>query len=206
MPSFVGKLAGESRVNDNSDMATAISFANQFLLAMPSMDDPNFAHSVTYICEHSEDGALGIVINRPSEVPLGEMFDQLEVVHDDVDIANTPICHGGPVNPERGFVLHEPLGDWEATLPISDTINLTSSRDVLGAIAQGKGPNRYLVALGYAGWEAGQLESEVVANAWLTVPADSAILFDLPYKDRWQAAAAQLGFDPNQLASGAGHG
>lgn len=178
---------------------------NHFLIAMPQLADPNFFHTVTYICEHNSDGALGIVINRPLEMRLGEIFTHMNIDGATAQAADLPVYLGGPVQQERGFVLHQPPGDWESSLRITDTIAVTTSRDVLAAIADGTGPKRALVALGYAGWGAGQLEQEMADNAWLSGPADARILFDLPDQQRWHAAAALLGVDLNLLSGDAGH-
>jgi len=179
--------------------------ANQFLIAMPAMADPNFNQTVTYVCEHSENGALGIIINRPMDMKLDEVFRQLNVESSDHELADRPVLQGGPVHQDRGFVLHEAAGEWDSSLLVSDSIRVTTSRDILAAMARGDGPQRSLVALGYAGWEAGQLESEVTENAWLTVPAEPEIIFKTPYQDRWEAAAQLLGIDVNLLSSQAGH-
>jgi len=179
--------------------------ANQFLIAMPAMADPNFNQTVTYVCEHSENGALGIVINRPMDMKLDEVFRQLNVESSDQELADQPVLQGGPVHQDRGFVLHEAAGEWDSSLLVSDSIRVTTSRDILAAMARGDGPQQSLVALGYAGWEAGQLESEVTENAWLTVPAEPEIIFKTPYPDRWEAAAQLLGIDVNLLSSQAGH-
>ncbi|HEX2237670.1 MAG TPA: YqgE/AlgH family protein [Gammaproteobacteria bacterium] len=180
-------------------------FTNQLLIAMPSLEDPNFSRTVTLICEHNEHGALGVVINRPTEVRLGALLEHLNLTAVDARIANTAVYAGGPVQLERGFILHTPLGDWESTLKIDTELGLTTSLDILAAVAAGAGPKRSLVALGYAGWGAGQLEQEIVANAWLTVPNDVEILFELPVERRWQAAARKLGVDLNLMAGDAGH-
>ncbi|MCW9057407.1 MAG: YqgE/AlgH family protein [Gammaproteobacteria bacterium] len=179
---------------------------NHFLIAMPKLADPNFFHTVTYLCEHNPEGALGIVINRPLHLTLREILQHMDLEPVTEAIGDQPIYLGGPVQQERGFVLHRPLGDWEATLPVSEEIGVTSSRDILTAIAAGQGPDQCLIALGYAGWGAGQLEQELVANAWLSGPADQRIIFDLPHEQRWEAAAARLGVDLNLLSGEAGHG
>jgi putative transcriptional regulator len=179
---------------------------NQFIIAMPSLADPNFFHTVTYLCQHNEEGALGIVINRSAEMKLGEIFKQMNIRVTSTGAAETPVFAGGPVQQERGFVLHTPGGGWDATLVVSDSISLTTSRDVIEAIAAGKGPERYLVALGYAGWGEGQLEQEILANAWLNTPCSNNVLFDTPINMRWRAAAGQIGVDINQLTTPAGHG
>ncbi|MDX1509277.1 MAG: YqgE/AlgH family protein [Woeseiaceae bacterium] len=186
-------------------MESANSLANQLLIAMPGMLDPNFSSTVTLICEHNDEGALGIVINRPLTLKLGGLFDQLDLSDADPAAAANPVLMGGPVGPERGFVLHDSTHSYENSLAVSSEINLTLSRDIIDAMATGAGPQRALVALGYAGWEPGQLESEMLANSWLNVPATPDIVFDLPFAERWSAAAQTLGIDISQLAPDAGH-
>ncbi len=183
----------------------APSLRNHFLIAMPTLADPNFSHTVTYICEHNEEGALGIVINRPMDLTLGEVLDHMEIQPSEHVDVTTPVYVGGPVQSERGFVLHTPAGAWNSSLSVTDDIALTTSRDVITAVAHGEGPRKYLLALGYAGWGAGQLEHEISQNAWLSGPADNRILFELPVEERWEAAAALLGVDLNLLSSEAGH-
>jgi putative transcriptional regulator len=178
---------------------------NQFLIAMPGMDDPNFAQTVTLVCEHSPRGALGIIINRPLTMDLGEVFEQLGLDASLSHVSRQNVLLGGPVQTDRGFVLHSPGGGFESTLPVSEKLHLTTSRDILDALASGQGPERAIVALGYAGWEAGQLEDEMVRNAWLTVPVDENLLFDVPAEDRWQAAGRLLGINLLHLSSDAGH-
>jgi putative transcriptional regulator len=178
---------------------------NQFLVAMPSLEDPNFRESVTFICEHNPQGALGIVINRPMNVVLGDILKQLSLEAEDGATAATPIFLGGPVQPERGFVIHEPQGAWEATLKVGEHIGVTTSRDVLAAIASGGGPRKAFVALGYAGWSPGQLEEELRSNSWLSAPADMRIVFETPVEQRWQAAAKLIGVDLSLLSGDAGH-
>ena len=179
--------------------------SNQFLIAMPNMADPNFHESVTFICEHNAQGALGIVINRPMTVVLDDVFKQLSLTAHDRDTGGSPVYLGGPVATERGFVIHEPHGSWESTLKVSESLGVTTSRDILEAVAGGKGPQRCFVALGYAGWTAGQLEDEMKNNAWLSTPADARIIFDTPVELRWQAAAKLLGVDIALLSGDAGH-
>ena len=181
------------------------SLINQLLIAMPGMADPNFSTTVTLICEHNDDGALGIVINRPLELRLSGLFAQLNVTDPDPQAAERPVLMGGPVGPERGFVLHSPGNSYENTLVVSDDIHLTLSRDVIDAMASGHGPDQSLVALGYAGWEAGQIEYEMLANSWLNVPASPAIVFDVAFNDRWTSAARTLGIDISQISPDAGH-
>lgn len=186
-------------------MDETTSLKHHFLIAMPQMGDPNFAQTVTYICEHNEDGAMGIVINRPIEITLGDILDHLGIVPETDKIKDQPVHFGGPVSLERGFVLHSPQGPWDSTLNLPDDIGLTTSRDILQAIGHGAGPAKRLVALGFAGWGAGQLEQEMRDNAWLSTPASAHILFDVPTEQRWQAAASQLGVDLNLLTAQAGH-
>ena len=187
-------------------MTDATYFSNQFLIAMPSLNDPNFARTVTYICSHDESGALGIVINRPLELTLAELLEHIELPAPPSNPLNSLIIYsGGPVQPQQGFVLHTPLNSWESTLHISDSIGLTTSSDILRALTQNDGPEQLLVALGYAGWGPGQLEQEIVNNAWLSGPADLNIIFNTPASERWQAAATLLGVDLRLLSADAGH-
>jgi len=186
-------------------METTESLVNQLLIAMPGMADPNFSSTVTLICEHSDEGALGIVINRPLNFRLGGRFEQLHLDNPDPAALDHPVLMGGPVGPERGFVLHDPSHRYENSLAISSEICLTLSRDVIDAMASGRGPQKSLVALGYAGWGAGQLEAEMLANAWLNVSATQEIVFDMPFADRWAAAAKALGVDLTLLSPEAGH-
>ncbi len=181
------------------------SLTNQLLIAMPGMLDPNFSTTVTLVCEHNDDGALGIIINRPLTLKLSGLFEQLAVEDPDPAAAADPVMSGGPVGTERGFVLHGPLHSYENTLPVSDEIRLTLSRDVIDAMARGTGPDKSLVALGYAGWEAGQLEDEMLANSWLSVPATPELVFDTPFEDRWNCAAQTLGIDISRMSPDAGH-
>lgn len=187
-------------------MSESITYlTNQFLIAMPSLANPFFSRTVTYICEHNASGALGIVINRPLTVTLGELLEHLQLSSADPEISAMPVYSGGPVHPEHGFIVHTPVGAWESTLQITETIGITTSQDVLQAIARGEGPSQVLVALGYAGWGPGQLEQELVQNSWLFGPADSTILFETPVDKRWSAAAALLGIDLRLLSGDAGH-
>jgi putative transcriptional regulator len=179
---------------------------NHFLIAMPTLADPNFFHSVTYICEHSREGAMGIVINRPLGITVGEVLEHMGITTEGAEVARHPVFLGGPVQRERGFVIHQPVGNWEASLAVTDTIGITTSRDILMSMARGTGPRRTLVALGYAGWGAGQLEQEMADNAWLSGPADLRILFETPIDQRWHAAAKLIGVDLNLLSGEVGHG
>ncbi len=186
-------------------MTDADYLSNHFLIAMPALEDPNFFHTVTYICEHNAEGALGLVVNRPLDMRLEEVFSHMKLKVTNPEANQIRVHLGGPVQQDRGFVLHEPLGEWEATLKVTDRIGITSSADILAAIAEGRGPERRLVALGYAGWGAGQLEREMTENAWLSGPADPDILFDTPDEERWRAAASSLGVDLDLLSGDAGH-
>lgn len=181
-----------------------ISFKNQFLVAMPGLDDEHFGHAVTLMCEHSDQGAIGLVINRPIELKLTDMMAQMGLAHEAIDVDHT-VYWGGPVQSERGFVIHKAPAGWESCMPITDSLYITTSRDILKAIGQGEGPTEYIVVLGYAGWSAGQLESEMLNNSWLNTPVDQAILFKTPIRDRWQAATRLLGVDVTQISFGAGH-
>lgn len=181
------------------------SLTNHFLIAMPNLADPNFHRTVTLICQHNEDGALGIIINRITNLTLHEIFEQMNISTDQFKNPDLPVFSGGPVQTERGFILHNSVESWSATLPISDGLGLTSSRDILEAIARNNGPENCLVALGYAGWAGGQLEQEISDNAWLNGPADSAIIFHTPVDNRWNEAAQLLGVDLSTLSSEAGH-
>ena len=182
------------------------SLTNHLLIAMPTLADPNFSQTVTIVCEHTEKGALGIVVNKPLPMKLSDVLEQMSLEPRSDYIAAKPVLRGGPVSTDRGFVLHRPGGQWDHSHKVSDMIQVTTSRDVLAAIARGEGPDDAFVALGYAGWEAGQLEQEVMDNAWLTTRADERIIFDTPLDERWTAAARKLGVtDPSQIAGYAGH-
>lgn len=187
-------------------MAENTFLSNQFLIAMPTLADPSFFHTVTYLCQHNEDGALGIVINRPAGMTLGDIFKQMDIKVTANKTKEVAIYAGGPVQQDRGFVIHNAGGEWDSSIKISETIALTTSRDILEAIATGAGPSLYLIALGYAGWGAGQLEREVSNNAWLNAPCATDILFTMPSAQRWNKAAKQIGVDINLLTTQAGHG
>lgn len=186
-------------------MASDSTLTNQLLIAMPGMADPHFSTTVTLICEHNDDGALGIVINRPLTLKLSGLFEQLSVEDADPTAGDFPVLSGGPVGTERGFVLHGSGESYENTLNVSDDIRLTLSRDVIDAMAGGEGPDKSLVALGYAGWQPGQLEVEMLANSWLNVPATPELVFDTPYSKRWDSAARTLGIDIARMSPDAGH-
>lgn len=181
------------------------SLAEHFLIAMPAMDDPNFFRSVTLVCQHDDEGAMGLVINHAAEFQFGELLEQMKIQASDPALAGLPVLSGGPVQPDRGFVLHDDPRPWDSSLRLANGLAVTTSRDILEAIARGDGPARWHLALGYAGWTAGQLEAELAANSWLTVPADAGVVFDTPLEARWRAAAGRLGVDLDRLADYAGH-
>ena len=187
------------------DAAAGSSLTNHLLIAMPSLVDPNFAQTVALICEHTDRGALGIVLNKPLPMRLSDVLSQMKLEPSTEDIAAKPVLRGGPVHTDRGFVLHRPGGQWDHTHKVSETIQVTTSRDVLAAIAKGEGPGDAFIALGYAGWESGQLEREIRDNAWTSVPVDPRVVFELPYEDRWIGAWRLLGIDVDRLSLVAGH-
>ncbi|NNM59166.1 MAG: YqgE/AlgH family protein [Legionellales bacterium] len=183
-----------------------ISLQNHFLIAMPLLNDFNFARAVVYICAHTRNGAMGVIVNRQiSEINLGEVMAQMDINITNEAVSDVPVFLGGPVQPERGFIIHPPFGSWQSTLLIGDNLAVTSSQDILHAMAKGDGPEEFLVILGYVGWEEGQLEEEVANNYWLTTPAVSEILFHTPSEDRWKAAAALIGIDIANISSETGH-
>jgi len=201
----------------NCAVGDSVNLTHHFLIAMPAMVDPHFANSLTYVCEHNPEGALGIVVNKPIdmtlsalfeqiEIPLSALFEQIEIPLDDRALRDASVHFGGPVQIDRGFVLHRPLGNWQSTLAINDNVGLTTSKDVLEAAGRGEGPKDIFVSLGYAGWSAGQLEMELAQNAWLTVEADPGVVFDLPPEGRLPAAVRLLGIDISRLSDTAGHG
>ncbi len=186
-----------------------VSLANHFLIAMPTMTDPNFARTLTYLCEHNAEGALGIIINKPIDINLGTLFERVSVPltqgENQAKYRDLPVFFGGPVQTDRGFVLHRPVGDWQSTLNVTEEIGLTSSRDILQSMSDTGAPAEVLVSLGYTGWAAGQLEWELSQNAWLTVAADPDIIFGLPPEERLPAAMQLLGIDFARLSDVAGH-
>ncbi|MDZ7783417.1 MAG: YqgE/AlgH family protein [Halioglobus sp.] len=195
-------------MSEKSSVNTARSsdcLRDHFLLAMPGLAEGIFSHSITYICEHGESGAMGIIVNQPLDLTVKEIFDHLQISTRG-DFSNMPVMAGGPVQMDHGFVLHRRCDrEWEASLKVTPEITLTTSQDILRAIAGGEGPEQHLIALGYAGWSAGQLEQELVDNAWLTLPGRSDIIFSTPAEERLPAAAALLGVDMNLISGQAGH-
>jgi putative transcriptional regulator len=184
---------------------SSTNLTNHFLVAMPGMVDPHFSKTLTFICEHSNKGAIGLVINKPTDVTLERLFGEIKINIADHALARETVYFGGPVLTDRGFVLHQPLGDWGSTLKVSEDIGLTTSKDILEALAKGEGPSRVLVTLGYAGWGPGQLEDEIVRNGWLTVAANASIIFDAPYQERLTAAMSLLGINIGNLSGVVGH-
>ncbi|MBK6637425.1 MAG: YqgE/AlgH family protein [Rhodocyclaceae bacterium] len=186
-----------------------ICLAHHFLIAMPNMADPNFSRTLIYVCEHNSDGALGVIINRPTEMSLGELFERVDITMEEGEpqqrFARLPVYYGGPVQPDRGFVLHRPAGTWQSTLTVNHEMGLTSSRDILQNMGTHAEPAQVLVTLGYAGWTAGQLEWELAQNAWLTVAAEPAVIFGLPAEERLAAAMQLLGISFANLSDVAGH-
>jgi putative transcriptional regulator len=175
------------------------------LIAMPAMGDPNFTQTVALICDHSSKGALGLIVNKPLPMRMGEIFEQLEIELGTGPLRERPVLRGGPMQTDRGFVVHRAAGAWDSTLKVSDVIHVTTSRDILAAIARGEGPQEAMVALGYAGWDGGQLEEEIRANVWLSVPVDPMLIFDLPFESRWEAAGRLLGVELSRISSISGN-
>jgi putative transcriptional regulator len=190
---------------------SASHLANQFLIAMPGMQDPNFAGSVIYLFEHTERGAMGLVVNRPTELDMAALFEKIEVKLEAEPVSDQPVYFGGPVQIERGFVLHEPTsqGAYSSSLAVPGGLTMTTSKDVLEAVAVGCGPSKFLMTLGYAGWGAGQLEEEITLNGWMNVPLSqqqmAEIIFDTPSSQRYERTMSHLGFDPSHLSGQAGH-
>ena len=188
------------------DAAQSINLTNHFLIAMPGMEDGGFAGSVVYVCEHTARGAMGLIINKPGEISLGDLFEKVDLPLNRKELMAQPVFHGGPLQTERGFVLHETTDTaYASSLDIPGGLQMTTSKDVLEHMAAGDGPTRSLITLGYSGWSAGQLEEELGQNGWLTVEADPIVLFDTPVEARFNAAMALLGFNPAMLSQTAGH-
>jgi putative transcriptional regulator len=187
-------------------MGVYASLRDHFLIAMPSMMDPHFVHSVIYICEHSPEGAMGLVINLPLGIRLGDVLQNMNIPSSDDKVARTPVLAGGPVQQERGFVLHRASDEkWESSLALTNQISITTSKDILISIANHKGPSDAVIALGYASWESGQLENEIAQNVWLCGPASPQVLFDIAPENRWRAAGALLGVDMDFMSNDIGH-
>jgi putative transcriptional regulator len=187
------------------DMSESSYLTNQLLIAMPFMGDPNFAQTVALVCDHSSKGALALVLNKPLPMCMGEIFDQLEIKLNKGPLWERQVLRGGPMQTDRGFVVHRAFGDWDSTLEVSDALHVTTSRDILAAMAEGQGPAEAVVALGYAGWDGGQLEQEIRANAWLSAPVDLGLIFDLPFESRWHAAGRLLGVELSRVSPTGGN-
>lgn len=183
----------------------SVNLTRHFLIAMPAMTDPHFSKTLTFICEHNDRGALGVIVNRPIDMTLHALLEQIEIARPSDACKSVPVHYGGPVQIDRGFVLHTPAGPWQSTLTVGEEIGLTTSKDILEAVARGEGPRQILVSLGYAGWAPGQLEHELAQNAWLTVNADTRILFETPAASRYEASLNLLGIDLAMLSDDAGH-
>ena len=212
----VGQALTPTQTSQASAAGSSISYsadhlANQFLIAMPGIVDPNFAGSVIYLFEHTERGAMGLVINRPTELDMGALFEKIEVKLEAEPVSDQPVYFGGPVQIERGFVLHEPTTEaaYSSSLVVPGGLTMTTSKDVLEAVASGNGPSKFLMTLGYAGWGAGQLEEEITLNGWINVPLTceqmADIIFDTPSSKRYERTMSHLGFDPSHLSGEAGH-
>jgi putative transcriptional regulator len=184
-----------------------MNLTNHFIIAMPGLADPLFAKSVSFICQHTNEGAMGLTINRPTDIYFSELLSQLDIPLKSPDLASLPVYLGGPVETGHGFILHstEPTQNWQHSMKINEQVSLTSSKDILIAIANGKGPEDYLITLGYAGWGSGQIEREMTENSWLNVPANSEILFHTPSEKRWESAAQSLGIDIHLISGDIGH-
>ena len=183
----------------------SVNLTDNFLIAMPALEDPYFSNSLVYVCEHNENGALGIIVNRPIDMNLAGLLEKIDIKLEAESLADLPVYFGGPVQLDRGFVLHRPVGKWQSTLAVNGDVGLTSSRDVLASVGSAGLPSEIIVTLGYAGWSAGQLEEEIAQNSWLTVAAKPSILFDLPPEERLPAAMQKRGISFSQLSDVAGH-
>jgi putative transcriptional regulator len=192
----------QSPANRNRrDAVSASSYlTNQLLIAMPSLGDPHFSQTVALICDHTSQGALGVILNKPLPMRMAEIFEQLDIKIESGPLPQRQVLRGGPMQTDRGFVVHRAGGEWDSTLKVSDALHVTTSRDILAAIARGQGPEDALVALGYAGWGGGQLEAEIRANAWLNAPVDLELIFELPFQSRWEAAGRLLGVELTRIS------
>ena len=199
------KASASQSTATSTDAYPPLDLTDHLLLAMPLMTDPNFSGTVVYIVEHGDKGAMGLVINRTLELTVSDLFERIDLKCEQEPLANQPVLLGGPVHNDRGFVLHRPIGNWSSSIQINDAVALTSSRDVLESVAKGAGPQDVIVALGYAGWGAGQIEAEIAQNAWLTVRASDSLIFDVAPKDRHAMAFRLLGVDPLLMSGTAGH-
>jgi putative transcriptional regulator len=198
--------SGDAAQAPSAGMASTLNLANHFLIAMPSMQDPVFGGTVVFICEHNENGVLGVIINKPTDMTMQVLFERIDLpLQAELPDTDTAVLFGGPVQDDRGFVLHTPGMRYSSSLTVTDEVAFTTSIDVLEAVAAGTGPQKILVSIGYSGWSPGQLEDEISRNGWLTVAADPALLFEVPVENRYTAAMALLGIDPLMLTSEVGH-
>ena len=181
------------------------SLANHILIAMPSLTEPNFSRSVIYLCEHHVQGSVGLIINRPMQYPLGMVFEQMQIEPIIVEQKELPLLYGGPVQPERGFVIHRPEGGWRSSLALREGVTVTTSNDIIRAIAAAKGPKDVLVTLGYAGWGEGQLEEELLKNNWLVCPYNAELIYEVPFSERWEYAGSTIGVKMTELSGNVGH-
>lgn len=186
-------------------MSNISSLSNMLLIAMPSMNDPNFRHTVIYVCEHQPEGAVGLIINRPMQFPISMIFEQLQIQPNRDQISTRPLLFGGPLQPERGFVIHKQLGAWQSSLNLREDVTVTTSNDIIRAIALDEGPTDLLVTLGFTGWSPNQLEEEVKNDAWILCPFKAELLYEVPFEHRWLYAGSLIGVDMNQLTSQSGH-
>ena len=201
-----GSPAKSHWLNQGAADLTKESLENHFLIAMPTLHDPFFKRTVTYICEHSAEGAMGLIINHPIDINVGDLLQKIDIDTTHIgDAYPNAVYSGGPVQTDRGFVLHSPQPGWNSSLRLSDEIMVTTSKDILEAIAGNRSPDRFMITLGYSGWTAGQLEQELAQNSWLTIPADPDLLFNTPANQRWEKAAEKLGFDMSQVSCDVGH-
>ncbi len=185
---------------------STLDLTDHFLIAMPGMMDPVFSKCLLYICEHHDQGALGLVVNKPIAMNLASMLGEIGIKSSNESFEKIPVYFGGPVEMERGFVLHKPMGQWQSTIPVTESLGLTTSKDILQSLGAGSGPGQILVALGYAGWAPGQIEHELSQNAWLSLRASGEILFEIPPEERLPAALKMLGVSWASLSESAGHG
>lgn len=185
--------------------SSSYNLTGHFLIAMPSLNDGFFNHAVTYICEHDESGSFGVIINQPTDIKLKQVIKEMHIESHAGYDENQPVFIGGPVDQGRGFILHRPAGSWSSSLVVNNDVALTTSKDILQAIANNEGPDDCIIALGYAGWSAGQLEQEMANNTWLSCPADEQIIFKTPTEERWKAAAKLIGIDLSLMSNDAGH-
>lgn len=190
---------------NSNTTAKGSNLIGHFLIAMPSLNDGFFNQAVTYICEHDESGSFGIIINQQTGITLKQIAKEMKIAFVDSDSQDQPVFIGGPVDQGRGFILHRPTGNWQSSLKVNDNVALTTSKDILQAIVKNQGPEDSIIALGYAGWAAGQLDNEIANNTWLSCPADEQIIFNSPIEERWKAAARLIGVDLSLLSNDAGH-